>query len=196
MREMIDNRSLHSKVKLRRYLLERLGWTDDVRVLDACTGKGLIWTEMEQHVTIKRWTRCDIKPEPGAENGTVLRLSAVQSLSNMDLADFNVIDIDTYGEPWSAYHVLLQRFTTPMAVFLTYGRMVSGRGASDWLKEAVGIPRDWNIPRVPQVTDFIGETFLKRTWEYADITHSYINYSHPGHARSAVSYYALALTPR
>lgn len=60
-----DNVSLASKVALRRWLLGRMGFTE-VRVLDTCAELGKVWDAMSDHVQVRQWTRCDLKPRrPG-----------------------------------------------------------------------------------------------------------------------------------
>jgi hypothetical protein len=190
----VDNRSLEAKISLRMWLLNRMNITD-VKVLDTCSGLGMIWSEMEKHVHISQWVKCDIKPRAGG-NGMTLKMSASQSLAVMDLSDFNVIDIDTYGEPWEPYRIMLSRLTKPVAVFLTHGRMVLGSDVTNSTKEAMKIPLDWEIPQLPTMVDFVGQRCLEATWKYADIIHSGTIYSAPGQGRAAVSYYALGLSPK
>src|SRR4051812_43717130 len=113
-RTLTDNRSIPTKIELRKRLLADMGLTE-VRVLDTCAGAGHIWSAMEDHVAIKQWVRCDLRPR---QHGT-LALSAVQAIQNLPLEQFNVVDIDPYGEPWEPYMALLARLTTPTAVFLT-----------------------------------------------------------------------------
>lgn len=169
--------------------------TERVHVLDACSGYGLVWSELEKHVTIKRWVRCDIKPRPGQNESSMLRLSAIQSMQSMPLEEFNVIDIDMYGDPWEPYFVLLKRLKTPMVVFLTHGRVVRGADTSNFAKSTAGLPYDWPTPQLPHVVDYIAQRCLEATWLHAEILHAAQVYSAPGQARAAVNYYALAIRP-
>src|SRR5262245_65384183 len=107
-----DNLSLAAKLQIRRWLLDAIACST-VRVLDTCSGEGHIWRAMAAHVTVDRWTRCDVDPRnrPG-----VLQLTAEDAVMKFPLAQFNVIDIDPYGEPWAAYQRLLPRLPHPMAV--------------------------------------------------------------------------------
>jgi hypothetical protein len=182
-------------VALRRFMLEKMGLLSDVRVLDVCSGYGLIWTEMEKHCTIKRWVRCDIAPRPDQTQSSMLRMSAIQSIGSMPLHEFNVIDIDTYGEPMEALFVLLRRFTTPLVVFMTHGRTLRGADTSNFAKSIVGLPTDWPIPQLPHVVDYIAERCLEAIWEYATIIDAAKVESPPGQAKMPVTYYALALEP-
>lgn len=93
-----DNVSLASKIAIRTWLLKRMGFRA-VRVLDTCAGAGHVWRTMRDHVTVEAWCRCDIKPRTA---GT-LSMTATQAIRSLGMADFNVIDIDPYGEPWEPY---------------------------------------------------------------------------------------------
>lgn len=179
-----DSRSLGNKIGLRRWLLREMDITD-ARVLDACAGAGQIWQTMTAHVTVSQWVRTDIQPR---QAGT-LKLSAVQIVSALNLDQFNVIDIDPYGEPWDAYLTLLPRLRHPTAVFLTRGR-VTYSVASNVVLTAVGIPLGWKIPHSVRLASYLDGLVLSETWRFVDIRHA-----SAVHLRN-VSYYALGLQPR
>jgi hypothetical protein len=179
----VDNRSLRSKVELRRWLLEEMG-IQRVRVLDACAGAGHVWEAMRAHVAIDQWVRTDIAPR---QVGT-LKLTAAQAVSSFDLSPFNVVDIDPYGEPWDAYFAFLRKFTQPTAVFLTRGH-VQYTVISLATREIVGLPTSWRIPQIPTLASFLDELLLRETWRYARIDHS------AAIELQNVSYYALGLSP-
>jgi hypothetical protein len=187
-----DHRSLRSKIALRRWLLQQMGLTD-VSVLDACSGEGFIWAEMEKYVTIRRWVRTDIKPRSNGAGQMVLKMSAAQAVASMDLSDFSVIDVDPYGEPWEAYRIILERFTQPTAVFLTHGRVAYD--VTDHTRDAMGIPRSWPIPQLPAVVDFIVQRTLEETRRWARIDHAGTFATPPAGGRAPVNYYALAIRP-
>jgi uncharacterized membrane protein YqaE (UPF0057 family) len=182
-KQKTDNRSLGLKIDLRRWLLGELGITD-ARVLDVCAGSGHIWSAMAAHVPIGQWVRADIKPrQPGT-----LRLTARQAVTALDVAPFNVIDIDPYGEPWDAYLALLPRLRQPVAVFLTRGR-VQFTVSSNYVLTACGIPTAWHVPHSVHLAAYLDARVLSETWRYADITHA-----STVELRN-VSYYALGLRP-
>lgn len=190
----VDNRSLQAKVNLRRWLLQRMK-IDHVRVLDACAGEGAIWSAMEEHTTIDRWVRCDIKPRYPSD-GMTLKLSAVQSMQSMDLDEFNVIDIDTYGDPWEAYRILLPRLRKVTCVFLTHGRVTLGGDVTNATKIANGLPVEWRIPQILTTVEYIAQRCLESTWHYADILHAGTVASAPGQGRASLTYYGLGLKPK
>jgi hypothetical protein len=178
-----DNRSLRNKIALRQWLLGEMGITD-CRVLDTCAGAGQIWDAMREHVTLSTWIRSDIKPRRA---GT-LKLSAVQMIGVMPIADFNVIDIDPYGEPWAAYLALLPRLTHETAVFLTRGTVSYGV-LTDAVLETFGIPRTWPVPHSQRLAAYLDSLALSETWRYADVLHASTL------DLKDVSYFALGLRP-
>jgi len=178
-----DNRSLRHKVELRCWLLDAMHITD-VRVLDTCAGAGVIWDAMRAHVSISRCIRSDIKPR---RVGT-LKLSAVDMIRAMPLDEFNVIDIDPYGEPWEAYLEVLARLRQPTAVFVTRGT-VSWGVLTDAVLAHFGVPRHWPIAQSQRLAAYVDDLVLRDTWHYADIRHASVL------DLEDVSYYALGLAP-
>jgi hypothetical protein len=178
-----DNRSLRNKIALRRWLLGEMGITE-VRVLDACAGAGHIWGAMKEHVTVRLWVRSDVQPR---QVGT-LKLSALQVMGALDLDQFNVIDIDPYGEPWDAYLALLPKLRQRTAVFLTRGR-VTYSVASNVVLAACGIPPSWKVPHSVRLASYLDSMVLTETWRHAQILHA------SAVELRNVTYYALGLQP-
>lgn len=183
----VDNRSLGSKIALRNWLLSRMNLSK-VSVLDTCAGAGHVWAEMQKHVTVEKWIRCDVKPR---QAGTLM-IEATDAVKSLPIGDFNVVDIDPYGEPWGAYAELLPRITRPTAVFLTCGRM-SLKLVSHAALAFAGVPSSWcqDLPRSAYVSDFVGQTILERTWQFVNIEHSATVHM----PKNNVQYYALGLSP-
>jgi hypothetical protein len=163
----------------------------EVYVLDTCAGLGKIWTAMEEKVTIRQWTRCDLKPRRAG----VLRLDATEALEKFDLSLYNVIDIDPYGEPWEPFLAMLPRLTKPTAVFLTHCQLGIG-SISLAAAQAVGIPQHWHrdLPHDPNVAEYVAAQILGRIWKHAEILHA-AKVSIIKNGGSDVHYYALGLKP-
>jgi len=178
-----DNASLPTKVAIRRWLLDRMQFRD-AYVLDTCAGLGKVWDAMEDHVTIRQWTRCDVKPRRA---GT-LALPAIEAVKRFDLSLFNVIDIDPYGEPFEPYRVVLERLQRPTAVFLTHGHVMNAQVSKANLT-AAGIPDGWQVPRTPALSAFIAQQNIEGTWKHATILHA------AKVALPRVTYYALGVQP-
>lgn len=188
----VDNESLATKVALRRWLLDRMGIVD-AYVLDTCSGLGKIWDAMGEHVHVRQWTRCDKKPRRA---GT-LQIEASEALRRLPLESFNVVDIDTYGEPWHPYLVLLSRLSQPTAVFLTEGVLGVNTRVSLDLTRSVGLPDTWNqlVPHGAPLSAYLGSRVLSRTHDYARILHARSVLLHNGAGAGRVTYYALGLAP-
>ena len=140
-----DNASLPKKLELRRYVLGKACFPE-LRVLDLCAGAGHIWRALREEYPVASYTPCDQKPRlPGCIKGEAARL-----IDAFDLSRFNVIDIDTYGEPWECWLKAASRIRTPTVVFMTFGT-ASARGGfntSAAARAALGIPATW--PVLPQ----------------------------------------------
>ena len=203
-RKTTDSSNMPSKVALRLWLLKKMG-IKEAYVLDTCAGEGKIWEAMQEQdeITVRQWTRCDIKPR---RNG-VLKLDATDAIERMPLDTYNVIDIDPYGEPWEPYMALLERITKPTAVFLTCCQLGGRQPISTASCAAVGIPVEWasQIPRESALPRFVSERILNRTVEFVDVMHAgrmvldpdtNIESGKAQHGRAYVTYYALGLKPK
>jgi hypothetical protein len=76
---------------------------------------------------------------------------------------FNVLDLDSYGEPWETFAALLPNIQPGTAVFLTYGHVgMRSVQISKFLRESCGIPAEWDIPADKDLARFLGQQFLRR----------------------------------
>jgi len=122
-----DNARIETKLELRRHFLRKYHAEGPVLVFDACQGSGLIWRTLRKEFRVDRYWGVDVKPKAGR-----VRADSTRILAQPGLVE-NVIDVDTYGEPWAHYFALLPNVTQPTTVFLTasvgagmgqYGRVV------------------------------------------------------------------------
>ena len=197
MRTQTDNRSLRDKVRLRHDICARLG--EPLRVLDLFAGEGWIWKKMGETFPIAAYTPVDIRPrQPGC-----IRLDVnARTIHAFNPNQFNVIDIDTYGEPWAIWGGLAPRIQRRLAVFLTCGVLGrSGNSFSNFLRRFAGIPEDWNAPSNDELLRFVGRGYLVSTLEHLQVEQAlYIEHRRGGgwgkaHA-AGVDYYALLVSPR
>jgi hypothetical protein len=131
-----DNARLGSKLELRRYYLRKYHATEPPRVFDCCQGDGMIWRHLQREFTIGPYWGVDVKPKKGR-----LRIDSARVLDQPGW-EFDVIDVDTYGEPWKHWAGILEHFPgRPLTVFLTIGHvsMGGGGGLSRYAAEAMGI---------------------------------------------------------
>lgn len=81
-----DNAHLASKIELRRRAVSKL---DHVRVLDAFAGYNTLWKDIPK----ERYYGIDMAPGKGKN----LHADNLKVLPGIDLSDFTVIDLDSYG---------------------------------------------------------------------------------------------------
>lgn len=197
-----DSSSTAAKVRLRRWLLDRMS-IEDAYVLDACAGLGQIWESMEDHVNIMQWTKCDIAPR---RVGT-LKIDATNAIERFPIETYNVVDIDPFGDPWEPYWALLPRIKKPTAVFLTHSFRLNVTQVSRVLCESGGIPSEWfaDIPHDGALVRFLAERLLSRTVDFVDVLHSARmsvergprgKGAGTGLKNQTVNYYALGLAPK
>lgn len=140
-----DNSHLAQKLEIRRAILKR-GKFAELRVLDLCSGEGVIWKELRREFKVKAYTPCDRSPRLA---GSLKMEMTDRTLNAFDLAKLNVIDVDPYGDPWTAWMNLSPRIKHRTAVFLTHGQIQTRAGASQVsraLRTSNGIPEDWDVP--------------------------------------------------
>ncbi|MEN6533788.1 MAG: hypothetical protein ABFD89_09015 [Bryobacteraceae bacterium] len=128
-----DNAFLEAKLSLRRHMLQKYHAQKRVRVFDACQGSGVLWAHLRREFQCEYWG-VDVKPKPG-------RLT-IQSERLLDLPgwDFDVIDVDTYGEPWKHWQGICKHGSHALTVFLTIGLVkMMGGNAGNAILEMAGI---------------------------------------------------------
>lgn len=178
-----DNRSLPTKLAMRTRVLQAAGVTE-ARVLDVCAGEGRIWDAMRRRIAVAQYVPCDkTSRRPGA-----FELEAIQAIRAFDLAEFNVIDIDPYGEPWWVYFTLLPLLRVKTCIFLTCGMTMPRMSLT--MREAAGIPRAWNVPVDMKVLDYAVQFALAKTLDYSII--EFACEAKSGFGR----YYGLVVTPK
>lgn len=152
MKKQTENSNLPLKLLIRKKIINEAKF-DQLHIIDCCTAKEMIWENLKKHYDISSYLPFDIKPQlPGT-----IKMDSKEALRQMSLSDYNVIDIDTFGEPWEHFYEIINKINQKTAVFLTYGRVkVGGGNISNFAKKIIGIPLDWKIP----ITDEIVEIFI------------------------------------
>jgi hypothetical protein len=96
--------ALRAKVEIRRHVLDAIG-ADNAVVFDAYAGDGTLYREVWHDAS--RYVGCDISFETDdrvcfcGDNRRVMRA--------IDLAPFNVFDLDAYGSPWEQLMIIAHR---------------------------------------------------------------------------------------
>jgi hypothetical protein len=166
LRLKTDNHSLKDKCALRRLVIEEAK-LEPLRVLDLFAGEGNIWNELRRQskdpeapppLNVVAYTPVDAAAKQAGQIKFKITPRLIASLNGdpdvgtytgTDLSRYNVIDVDTYGDPFELWHELLFRIKQPTIVFLTRGRVTYGAGRmpiSKHAKAVLGIPDSWNIP--------------------------------------------------
>jgi len=127
--EKTDNGNFSGKLALRRYFLEKYPCTS---ILDCCQGDKKLWRELLPQHPEATYLGVDLKSKKGR-----LTINSQRILHQAGW-NFDVIDIDTYGSPWSHWSSLLHFGHQDVTVFLTIGlvKIMGGnlsKEASKWL---------------------------------------------------------------
>ncbi len=184
-----DNKSLDAKVQLRLKVLGAAA-LGELRILDLCAGEGEIWRAMRRHVKLSSYVPVDQAPR---QAGTLVGdITDMRFLAAFDLSRYNVMDVDTYGEPWVPWRFIFDRLAHKAAVFLTHGAVWSPGGAniSKFVLENLGIPLDWQIPMKRDLTLFAAPYLLLSPSPTARIAQGWKV------TLKNVTYYGLIVKPR
>lgn len=111
-----DNANLPSKLALRRSFLREVRPPEGgkLRVFDACQGEGVIWGTLRREFPTV-YLGVDEKPKAGR-----LRVDSALVLARPGWR-YDVVDIDTYRQPWRHWAQVVANGSGRMTVFLTIG---------------------------------------------------------------------------
>lgn len=145
-----DNSALPAKLKLRRRYLDKYT-SGRIRVIDACAGEqSRIWSKLRDEYDVS-YMGLDKK----SVGRGVVRADSIRWLRTVPI-EADVVDIDTYGEPWQHLYALAGNHPGhDLVVFLSYGYVGKGVGnISKLMKQSAGIPMDWPIPKNQAVREY------------------------------------------
>ena len=105
MKKKNDNSHLKNKISLR---IENLPDKTSLKILDCFHGEGLIWKKITETVKTKKIVinKVDIK-----EKGDSLKINIYKILPTLTLSEYDIIDIDCYGSPFSALDMIFKNKT-------------------------------------------------------------------------------------
>ena len=143
------NNSHHKpKVDLRVDAIRGMG-KEHVRVLDAFAGEGLIWKSVQEQLPDVDFEILKIEKKPYSGAGVIAGDNR-KVMPSLDLADFDLIDLDAYGIPYEQLRLCAERAPhVPVAVTCI---MSSLTPIPKPLLLAAGLPQDWlDRKRVGQI---------------------------------------------
>jgi hypothetical protein len=163
----VDNKSLAGKLALRRAILNRFP-TRPLKVLDCFAGEGRLWETLKREYEVEAYVPIDTSPR---QAGT-LPGDAMLLVRSVGVDQFNVIDVDSYGEPWGALFTCLPLIGQPTCLFATHGYGKAFAWASSAVRRLLGIPRDWKIPHGKRLIQWHDDYLLRKTTEFATIVNA------------------------
>jgi hypothetical protein len=96
MNKKTDNHYLLEKIDLR---VEVLSKVNNPSILECFGGKGLLWDSVRRK-SKKEFNLLSIEKDPNKNKKAHLTGDSYKFLINMDLSNFNIIDLDAYGIPF------------------------------------------------------------------------------------------------
>ncbi|MDR1938336.1 MAG: hypothetical protein LBQ73_07550 [Tannerellaceae bacterium] len=92
-----DNSKLIEKVRLRLDSIKEIS-KQHITVLECFSGNGVIWNEVRMFSNADiRILKMDVKND---RKGVYLKGNNLKFLPNMDLSEYDIIDLDAYGSPF------------------------------------------------------------------------------------------------
>ena len=189
LRRKTDNRSIADKLIIRQTVIEEAD-VGSLRVLDLFAGEGNLWGRLREKFHVETYTPVDMAAR---QAGQIRFKITPRLIAALDLSRFNVIDIDTYGDPFALWHEVLFRIKTRTVVFLTRGRVTYGAGRmpiSKHAKKVMGIPIDWDVPGKVELLEYGDRSQLLEECPTAKIEFGYKT------NLRRVDYYGLCVVPK
>jgi hypothetical protein len=128
----VDNDNFGAKLSLRRHFLRRYHASTRPRVFDACQATGQLWKTLRVEFPA-RYFGVDKTSAAGR-----LQIDSVRVLATPGWS-FDVIDVDTYGAPWSHWEQILRNGRAPVTVFLTIGSTMFSGATDNAALRAIGL---------------------------------------------------------
>lgn len=162
-----DNSHFLEKVKLRLLAIEKLD-KQCIKVLDCYAGKGLLWKEVKKQ-TNKKIIVMSIEKQKG-KNLLAINADNEKLLPNLDLDQFDIIDLDAYGIPARQLEIIFKKKYNGAVIVTAISSMMGA--IPKLLIEKAGISYN-NYRRCP--TLFIDKmfAFLKNFLYFYDVQKLY-----------------------
>ena len=147
----------------------------ELRVLDLGAGEGLLWTELKKLYKVGKYVAVDQKPK---FTGTIGSKVDASLLMNLDLKNFNVVDIETDSDALEIWLTVAMYVSTGTVVTLTVPRP-----QKKWLdkkaKAILGLPAEMvNVPADEKLHAWIETAAIQRGIHYAHADESYLTFNY------------------
>ncbi len=103
-KDQTDNSNFRAKVHLRQSFLPKL---NQIKVLDAFSGNGAIWKKLKQDNPKINIEVLRIDNQKG-KSGTYLKGDNLKFIKNMNLKEYDIIDLDAYGIPYKQLDLIFK----------------------------------------------------------------------------------------
>jgi hypothetical protein len=134
-----ENSHLRTKVRIRLDLIDELG-LNNLSVLDAFAGQGLVWKEIQRQRPDLQIATVGIEKRKYI-NPNVIMGDNRKAMKGMDLAAFDIIDLDAFGCPWEQLTLCAEQAPF-VPVVLTHISIDLGPVPKGLLR-ASGVPEAW-----------------------------------------------------
>lgn len=105
------------KVNLRKYVLKSLN--RKYKVLDCFHGNGLIWGEVAKSIDVEMVTGIEINNNLYSNFETIIGDNR-EVLKHINIDEYNIIDIDSYGNPFEQMNIIFRRSNKQKIIIYTY----------------------------------------------------------------------------
>lgn len=161
-----DNHNPSAKINLRLYFLRKYHPEGTATVFECCQGQGVLWREIGRQYKVKSHWGVDLKPKKGR-----LKIDSVRVLEQG--LPHNVIDVDTYGNPWSHWEAILHHLVGPTTIFLTIGLVKMAGGFQGRpckaVESALNLPPSTPPTVFQKLASLSTEMLLAKGQEYSTI---------------------------
>lgn len=141
---LTPNSHLSTKLRVRKAALERIG-KDSVSVLDAFAGQEVVWSAMRRLCPDIHITTLGIDKAKYL-NPAVIMGDNRKVMRGLNLAEFDLIDLDAFGCPWEQLSICAE-LAPKVPVVATHIIVTLGPTPRPLL-EAGGIPKEWTDRKV------------------------------------------------
>lgn len=129
-----DNSEKDAKISVRLEALNQIP-KDEIRILDAFHGKGVMWKEISK-LTDKTLHIDGIEIERG-KSETAMEGNNLKIMPTLDLSDYDLIDLDAYGSPIPQLDIVFKQ--NPKGCIIVYTFILTMHGGGSKLMRMMGL---------------------------------------------------------